>query len=62
MKVATSDKGELVITGVDAGSDAEAKNLQKGDIILEAGGIATKAPKDLTEAIAKSGARGAILL
>ena len=62
LKVATSDKGELVITAVDAGSDAEAKGLKKGDIVLEAGGMATKAPKDLTEAIAKSGARGAILL
>ena len=62
LKVEASDKGGLVVTAVDAGSDAEAKGLKKGDIVLDAGGIATKAPKDLTDAIAEKGSGGAILL
>lgn len=62
LEVATNDAGELAITKVDAGSDAEAKGLKKGHVIIDAGGMPTRTPGDLADAVAKNGERSAILL
>ena len=54
----------LVISAVDDSSDAAAKGLRRGDIILSANNRAVTTPADLEAAIrsAQSGNRGALLL
>ncbi|MDD3799798.1 MAG: Do family serine endopeptidase, partial [Novosphingobium sp.] len=61
---APDDTQGVVIAGVDPSSDAAAKGLQRGDIVLTANYKAIASPGDLEQAIssAKSSGREAILL
>ncbi|MFL5297024.1 MAG: Do family serine endopeptidase [Phenylobacterium sp.] len=55
LSVAPDPQGKGVrVAGVDASSDAAQKGLRRGDLILQAGGRATKAPADVTAAVAEA--------
>ena len=44
----SKDGGGVMITDVDAGSDAGQKGIRVGDLILEVGGFACHGPEDLS--------------
>jgi serine protease Do len=54
----------LVVTRVDSGSDAFAKGMREGDIIVEVGQAAVTSPEDMQERLraAEQGGRNSILL
>jgi serine protease Do len=47
----SKDGGGVMITDVDAGSDAGQKGIRVGDLILEIGGFAVTGPEDLSKAV-----------
>jgi serine protease Do len=55
LSVAPDPQGQGVrVAGVDANSDAAQKGLRRGDVILQAGGRAARAPADITAAVAEA--------
>jgi serine protease Do len=51
LTVAPSKDGGVMITDVDAGSDAGQKGIRVGDLILEIGGFPVTGPDDLSKAV-----------
>jgi serine protease Do len=47
----SKDGGGVMITDVDAGSDAGQKGIRVGDLILEIGGFPVSGPEDLSKAV-----------
>ena len=55
LSVAPDPQGKGVrVAGVDANSDAAQKGLRQGDLILQAGGHATRTPADVKAAVAEA--------
>jgi serine protease Do len=63
-KIAAGIQG-VVVTAVEGGSPAGEKNLRSGDVIVEVGGEAVKAPDDVVKRVdadAKAGKKSVLLL
>ena len=60
----TEDAGGVVITKVDANSDAADKGLQPGDVVLKIGARTVKTPQDVQSGVAdaQKGGRKSVLL
>jgi serine protease Do len=64
MRLAANPQGGVTIEGVSSDSDADGKGLQRGDVIMRAGGQKTDTPADLTSAVdaARHAGRKSVLL